>query len=67
MRRVAIKLGSSIVAEDSGELRGEVLARICDAVGELHCNGDEVVMVSSGAIAQGNARAGPDEAPGGDR
>jgi glutamate 5-kinase len=53
MRRVVIKLGSSIVAEDGGELRGEVLARICDAVGELRGGGDEVVMVSSGAIARG--------------
>jgi glutamate 5-kinase len=53
MRRVVIKLGSSIVAEDSGELRGEVLARICDAVAKLREDGDEVVMVSSGAIARG--------------
>jgi glutamate 5-kinase len=53
MRRIVIKLGSSIVAEDTGELRGEVLARICDAVTELHRGGDEVVMVSSGAIARG--------------
>jgi glutamate 5-kinase len=53
MRRVVVKLGSSIVAEDTGELRGEVLARICDAVSELQRGGDEVVMVSSGAIARG--------------
>jgi glutamate 5-kinase len=53
MRRVVIKLGSSIVAEDSGELRGEVLERICDAVAGLQKDGDEVVMVSSGAIARG--------------
>jgi glutamate 5-kinase len=53
MRRVVIKLGSSIVAEDGGELRAEVLARICEAVAGLHRNGDEVVMVSSGAIARG--------------
>jgi glutamate 5-kinase len=53
MRRVVIKLGSSIVAQDGGDLRGEVLARICDAVAELHERGDEVVMVSSGAIARG--------------
>ena len=53
MRRVVIKLGSSIVAEDTGELRGEVLARICDAVTQLQRAGDEVVMVSSGAIARG--------------
>jgi glutamate 5-kinase len=53
MKRVVIKLGSSIVAEDDGELRGEVLARICDAVAALHAAGDEVVIVSSGAIARG--------------
>jgi glutamate 5-kinase len=53
MKRTVIKLGSSIVAEDNGELRGEVLARICNAVAALHCGGDEVVIVSSGAIARG--------------
>jgi glutamate 5-kinase len=53
MRRVVLKLGSSIVAEDTGELRGEVLARICDAIAQLQRDGDEVVVVSSGAIARG--------------
>jgi len=53
MQRTVIKLGSSIVAEDDGELRGEVLARICDAVAAMHTAGDEVVIVTSGAIARG--------------
>jgi glutamate 5-kinase len=53
MRRVVIKLGSSIVAEDDGTLREGVLARICDAVAALHAAGDDVVVVSSGAIARG--------------
>jgi glutamate 5-kinase len=53
MRRTVIKLGSSIVAEDNGELREETLARICDAVAALHAAGEEVVIVSSGAIARG--------------
>ena len=53
MRRTVIKLGSSIVAEDNGELREEILARICDAVAALHAAGEEVVIVSSGAIARG--------------
>jgi glutamate 5-kinase len=53
MRRTVIKLGSSIVAEDDGKLRGEVLARICDAVAAMHASGEEVVIVSSGAIARG--------------
>jgi glutamate 5-kinase len=53
MRRVVIKLGSSIVADLDGELRTSVLARICDAVAAQHAQGNEVVIVSSGAIARG--------------
>jgi len=53
MTRVVIKLGSSIVADERGELRADVLARIADAVGGLCARGEEVVLVSSGAIARG--------------
>jgi glutamate 5-kinase len=53
MKRVVIKLGSSIVADEQGELRTEVLARICDQVASLHRDAKEVVIVSSGAIARG--------------
>ena len=48
-----IKLGSSIVADDSGELRAEAVARICDEAAALHAAGEEVVIVTSGAIARG--------------
>jgi glutamate 5-kinase len=51
--RYVVKLGSSIVAEDSGDLRGEVLARIVDQVAARHAAGDEMVVVTSGAIARG--------------
>ncbi len=53
MRTVVIKLGSSIVAREDGELRTEVLARICDAVAALHGAGERCVVVTSGAIARG--------------
>ncbi len=53
MRTVVIKLGSSIVAGEEGELREEVLGRVCDTVAALHVAGDECVVVSSGAIARG--------------
>jgi glutamate 5-kinase len=53
MRTIVIKLGSSIVAREDGELRGDVLARICDAAAGLHEAGEECVLVSSGAIARG--------------
>src|SRR4051812_49712921 len=48
-----VKLGSSIVAEDSGALRLSVVARICEEVAALHATGVEVVVVTSGAIARG--------------
>ncbi len=53
MRRVVIKLGSSVVADDDGELRADVLAHVCDAVAQLHRDGGEMILVTSGAIARG--------------
>ena len=53
MATVVIKLGSSIVADDRGEVRLEVLEGICDQAAELHRRGDSVILVTSGAIARG--------------
>ncbi len=53
MARYVIKLGSSIVAEDSGELRAEVIERICAEAAARHGAGHDVVLVTSGAIARG--------------
>jgi glutamate 5-kinase len=50
---VVAKLGSSIVADDDGELRADVLDSVCEQVGELHRGGDNVALVTSGAIARG--------------
>jgi glutamate 5-kinase len=49
MARFVIKLGSAIVARD------EVLAAVCDEVAARRGAGDEVVIVSSGAVARGLA------------
>jgi glutamate 5-kinase len=53
MARIVVKLGSSVVAHDDGTLRDAVLARICAALAERHARGDDVVLVTSGAIARG--------------
>jgi glutamate 5-kinase len=50
---VVAKLGSSIVADDDGALRSQVLDSVCSQVTELHHDGENVVMVTSGAIARG--------------
>jgi glutamate 5-kinase len=48
-----VKLGSSIVAADDGELRVDVLDSVCEQVAALEQGGERVVMVTSGAIARG--------------
>src|SRR3954464_4983775 len=57
MPALVVKLGSSIVAEESGELRLSVVARICEEVADLHRAGVDVVIVTSGGGAR---RAGVD-------
>jgi glutamate 5-kinase len=46
MARFVVKLGSSIVAEDSGALRADVLARVCDEVAARHGAGHDLVVVT---------------------
>jgi len=53
MSRLVVKLGSSIVADEHGDVRHDVLAQICDELAELHRAGRSVVVVTSGAIARG--------------
>jgi glutamate 5-kinase len=53
MRRVVVKLGSSVVADSDGTLRSEVLAGICQELSVLHGSGVETILVTSGAIARG--------------
>ena len=50
---VVVKLGSSIVADERGEVRGSVLDAVCAQVAGLHHEGEDVAMVTSGAIALG--------------
>ena len=53
MARYVVKLGSSVVAHDTGELRVDALEAVCDEVAVRHRAGDEFIVVSSGAIARG--------------
>jgi glutamate 5-kinase len=50
---LVVKLGSSIVAADDGELRADVLDSVCEQASALERGGERVVMVTSGAIARG--------------
>jgi glutamate 5-kinase len=58
MGRLVVKLGSSIVADGRGDVRLDVLERVCDQLARLHRSGEQVVVVTSGAIARGMAVMG---------
>src|ERR1700720_1922388 len=53
MRRVVVKLGSSVVAGSEGELREDVLAQVCDVLAGVHRDGGEGIIVTSGGLARG--------------
>jgi glutamate 5-kinase len=53
MAATVIKLGSSIVADERGEVREDVLANVAAQAAELRAAGREAVLVTSGAIARG--------------
>ncbi|MEX2253637.1 MAG: glutamate 5-kinase [Thermoleophilaceae bacterium] len=53
MATTVVKLGSSIVADEDGEVRRDVLSLVCEQVAARHHAGDSLVLVTSGAIARG--------------
>eukprot|EP00571_Detonula_confervacea_P012406 CAMPEP_0172304774 /NCGR_PEP_ID=MMETSP1058-20130122/6151_1 /TAXON_ID=83371 /ORGANISM="Detonula confervacea, Strain CCMP 353" /LENGTH=596 /DNA_ID=CAMNT_0013016147 /DNA_START=87 /DNA_END=1874 /DNA_ORIENTATION=+ len=52
-RRVLIKAGTSVVANEDGRPSLTRLGAICEQVADLHRRGIEVIMVSSGATGMG--------------
>jgi glutamate 5-kinase len=50
---VVVKVGSSVVADDAGEVNTGLLEALCDAVAARYEAGDEVIVVTSGAMARG--------------
>jgi glutamate 5-kinase len=55
---LVVKLGSSIVADDAGDVRLDVLGAICDQIAELHRSHRGPIIVTSGAIARGMGTMG---------
>jgi glutamate 5-kinase len=54
-RRLVIKVGSSLLIDNSGELNHAWLNKLADDVADLSSNGHEILIVSSGAIAIGSS------------
>jgi glutamate 5-kinase len=57
-RRLVIKVGSSLLVDDSGDLNRNWLEKLADDVAGLATNGHEILIVSSGAIAIGSSVLG---------
>jgi len=66
-RRIVVKVGSSLVTNDGRGLDEGAIGEWCRQMALLSAQGKEVVMVSSGAIAEGMKRLGwttrPSEVP----
>ncbi len=56
--RLVVKVGSSLLVDAAGNVRREWLASLVADVAALHAAGQQVIIVSSGAIALGARRLG---------
>jgi glutamate 5-kinase len=57
-RRLVVKIGSALLATDSGEIHRSWLDGLVDDVARCRSRGQEVILVSSGAIAVGRRHLG---------
>ncbi|MHB1053896.1 MAG: glutamate 5-kinase [Thiobacillus sp.] len=62
-RRIVVKVGSSLVTAEGRGLDHAALSRWAEQIAALTGQGKEVVLVSSGAIAEGIARLGWNKRP----
>lgn len=62
-RRVVLKVGSSLLVDRSGQARREWLETLADEIATMARGGQQVIVVSSGAIAMGGALLDPNLNP----
>lgn len=58
LRRIIVKVGSSLLTADGTRLDSDYIFRLCTQVAEARRAGCEIVVVSSGAVAAGVQRLG---------
>jgi glutamate 5-kinase len=63
VRRLVVKVGSSLVTNQGKGLDNAAIADWVAQIAELRSGGVQVVLVSSGAVAEGRARLGMSERP----
>ena len=57
-QRIVVKLGTGLVTGGSDRLNPEIMVSLAKQVSELHGQGRELIIVSSGAIASGRHKLG---------
>lgn len=55
MRRIAVKIGSNVLTRPDGTLDITRMSALVDQVAELHQQGMEIILISSGAVASGRS------------
>lgn len=55
MKRIAVKIGSNVLTRPDGTLDITRMSSLVDQVAELHRQGKEIVLISSGAVASGRS------------
>ena len=57
-RRIVIKIGSNLITENEKILNDSVIENLCSQISEIQDKGNEIIIVSSGAVAAGRQYLG---------
>jgi len=55
LKRIALKIGSNVLTRKDGALDITRMSSLVDQIAELHRNGVEIILISSGAVASGRS------------
>ena len=55
LKRIALKIGSNVLTRKDGALDITRMSSLVDQIAELHRNGLEIILISSGAVASGRS------------
>lgn len=56
-RRIAIKIGSNVLTRNDGKLDITRMSSLVDQIADLHRQGIEILLISSGAVASGKVKS----------
>lgn len=59
LSRIAVKVGSNVLTRQDGTLDVTRMSALVDQMAELHKEGIEIILVSSGAVASGRSEVSP--------